>query len=196
MISVSDKRDIYELSKCLVSHNVDIISTGGTASYLRKRKIKIQDVSKLTGFPEMMGGRLKTLHPIIHGGILFRRNLDSDWNDVRNHGIIEINLVIVNLYPFKKTVLSGNEYSSCLENIDIGGPTMVRAAAKNAEHVTVVTDKQDYSKLISELNKFNGKTTYDFRKKMASKAFGLTAYYDSLISNWYNVFAFTFLLLI
>ena len=184
MISVSDKRDIYELSKCLASHNVDIISTGGTASYLRKRKIKIQDVSKLTGFPEMMGGRLKTLHPIIHGGILFRRNLDSDWNDVRNHGIIEINLVIVNLYPFKTTVLSGNEYSSCLENIDIGGPTMIRAAAKNFDYVCVIVDPHDYKDLIAELNETDGKISSSFRKKMAIKAFQSVSNYDYDVQSW------------
>ena len=134
----------------------------------------------------MLDGRVKTLHPKIHSGILLKRNKKIHKKQMLKKQFEPIDLVIVNFYPFETVIKKTSDKKKIIENIDIGGPSMVRAAAKNAEHVTVVTDKQDYSKLISELNKFNGKTTYDFRKKMASKAFSLTAYYDAIVSEWFN----------
>ena len=167
LISVSDKRYLKPLAESLISNGVELISTGGTASFLRKRNISINEVSDVTGFPEMMDGRVKTLHPFIHGGILFRRDKVEHLRDIEYHGIMEIDLVVINLYPFRNSVLSGKSYSECIENIDIGGPTLIRAAAKNYENVCVLVNPDDYQELIKGLNETSGTISDSFRKKMA-----------------------------
>ena len=186
LISVFDKENLSIVLKVLKKNKINIISSGGTYKKIKKLGFRCKDVSEYTGFEEMLDGRVKTLHPKIHSGILFKRNKKIHKKQMLKKQFEPIDLVIVNFYPFETVIKKTSDKKKIIENIDIGGPSMVRAAAKNAEHVTVVTDKQDYSKLISELNKFNGKTTYDFRKKMASKAFGLTAYYDAIVSEWFN----------
>ncbi len=184
LISVSDKRYLKSLAECLISNGVELISTGGSASFLRKRNISINEVSDVTGFPEMMDGRVKTLHPFIHGGILFRRDKVEHLRDIEYHGIMEIDLVVINLYPFRNSVLSGKSYSECIENIDIGGPTLIRAAAKNYENVCVLVNPDDYQELIKGLNETSGTISDSFRKKMALKAFRLVSDYDRDIHNW------------
>ena len=184
LISVSDKKNLNILAKYLVSCGVEIVSTGGTASFLRDREFPINDVSEVTGFPEMMDGRVKTLHPRIHGGILFRRNKPADLQELRDHAISEIDLVVVNLYPFRKAVLSGKNYSDCIEEIDIGGPALIRAAAKNHENVCVIVDPDDYNYLIKELKNNDGKISTSFSKRMAIKAFLTVSNYDFDIQNW------------
>ncbi len=186
LISVFDKENLSIVLKVLKKNKINIISSGGTYKKIKKLGFRCKDVSEYTGFEEMLDGRVKTLHPKIHSGILFKRNKKIHKKQMLKKQFEPIDLVIVNFYPFETVIKKTSDKKKIIENIDIGGPSMVRAAAKNAEHVTVVTDKQDYSKLISELNKFNGKTTYDFRKKMASKAFSLTAYYDAIVSEWFN----------
>ena len=186
LISVFDKENLSIVLKVLKKNKINIISSGGTYKKIKKLGFRCKDVSEYTGFEEMLDGRVKTLHPKIHSGILFKRNKKIHKKQMLKKKFEPIDLVIVNFYPFETVIKKTSDKKKIIENIDIGGPSMVRAAAKNAEHVTVVTDKQDYSKLISELNKFNGKTTYDFRKKMASKAFSLTAYYDAIVSEWFN----------
>ena len=151
LISVSDKNGIVEFSRALTELDIEIISTGGTASLLRDNKIPVKDVSELTGFPEMMDGRVKTLHPKIHGGILALRDNPAHVANMQEHGIAPIDLVVVNLYPFEATVARGAAFDEVVENIDIGGPTMVRAAAKNHRHVGVVVDSKDYDAIIAEL---------------------------------------------
>ena len=184
LISVSDKRNLKILGKYLVSCGVKIVSTGGTASFLRDKNFPINDVSEVTGFPEMMDGRVKTLHPRIHGGILFRRNKPADLQELRHYAISEIDLVVVNLYPFRKAVFSGKNYSDCIEEIDIGGPALIRAAAKNHENVCVIVDPDDYNDLIKELKNNDGKISTSFSKRMAIKAFSTVSNYDFDIQNW------------
>ena len=184
LISVSDKRNLNILGEYLVSCGVEMVSTGGTASFLRDKKFPINDVSEVTGFPEMMDGRVKTLHPRIHGGILFRRNTPADLQELRDYAIREIDLVVVNLYPFRKAVLSGKNYSDCIEEIDIGGPALIRAAAKNHENVCVIVDPDDYNDLIKELKNNDGKISTSFSKRMAIKAFLTVSNYDFDIQNW------------
>ena len=184
LISVSDKTEISKLGKVLSTCGVEIISTGGSAEVLRAYDIPVKDVSDLTGFPEMMNGRLKTLHPRVHGGLLALRNEKDHISAMKQHEIIEIDLLVVNLYPFQNTVARGADYETCIENIDIGGPAMIRAAAKNHQFVTVITDCSDYDVFLDEFKKNKGCTGTNFRKKMAYKAYTHTASYDASISAW------------
>jgi len=184
LISLSDKSGLEELAAGLARHNVEIVSTGGTASKLREFCASPRDISELTGFPEMMDGRVKTLHPLVHGGLLAVRDNPEHVSAMNEHGIAPIDLVVVNLYPFLNTVMSGANRETIIENIDIGGPSMVRSAAKNHAHVAIVTDPADYHQLLEQLDA-NGGTTLEFRKKLAANAFALTAAYDSAISQWF-----------
>ena len=185
LISLSDKSGLDELAAGLARHGVEIVSTGGTAARLRELGATVRDVSDLTGFPEMMDGRVKTLHPKVHGGLLGVRDNPEHAAAMEQHGIAAIDLVVVNLYPFLDTVMSGAGRETIIENIDIGGPSMVRSAAKNHAHVAIVTDPADYSALLAELDSHEGSTTLELRKRLAAKAFALTATYDSLISQWF-----------
>ena len=186
LISVSDKEKLKIVLKTLKKNNINIISSGGTFKSIKKFGFKCKEVSEYTGFEEMLDGRVKTLHPKIHSGILFRREKKIHRKQMLKKQFEPIDLVIVNFYPFEKTIKGNASKDKIIENIDIGGPSMVRSAAKNSKDVTVITDVEDYSELIKELNKFKGKTTFDFRKRMASKAFSLTAYYDAIVSEWFN----------
>ena len=185
LVSVSDKTGLEELVHCLTKHSIQIISTGGTSKAIQELGANVNDVSSITNFPEMMDGRVKTLHPNIHGGLLAKRDNDNHKNSQKEHGIQDIDLVVVNLYPFEETINSDSNEEKCIENIDIGGPAMLRSAAKNHQFVTVVTDTNDYQDIISELDKNEGSTTIEFRKKLAAKTYAITAQYDTLISNWF-----------
>ena len=185
LISVSDKSYVLELAKCLNSFDVEILSTGGTAKLLKENKIKVTDVSDYTKFPEMLDGRVKTLHPKIHGGILGRRDNTEHIETMKNHGIDPIDLVVVNLYPFEETVKQeGCSIELAIENIDIGGPAMIRSAAKNYQHVAVLTNSNDYQLFADEINKNQGSISLDFSFSLAKKAFGRTSAYDSAINNY------------
>ena len=184
LISVSNKTGIVKLAKDLQERNVEIVSTGGSASILRDAGCNVTEVSELTGFPEMMDGRVKTLHPSVHGGLLAIRDEKSHLDAMQENKIKEIDLLVVNLYPFAETVKSGADYGHCIENIDIGGPAMIRAAAKNFTYVTTLVDVQDYDGLIQELEMNDGCTTYSCRQKLSQNAFALTAHYDAMVSNW------------
>ncbi|MGI9379709.1 MAG: bifunctional phosphoribosylaminoimidazolecarboxamide formyltransferase/IMP cyclohydrolase [Methyloligellaceae bacterium] len=186
LISVSDKAGIVELGKQLTEQGIEIISTGGTARLLRENKLDVADVSDITQFPEMMDGRLKTLHPVVHGGLLAIRSNEQHVAAQKEHAIGNIDLLIVNLYPFEETVLSGADYANCIENIDIGGPAMIRAAAKNHESVSVIVDPEDYGTLVEEIKSNSGATSIAFRQKLAAKAYALTAAYDANISRWFG----------
>jgi len=185
LISVSDKSGLDEIASALAKRGVELVSTGGTASKLRESGAEVRDISDLTGFPEMMDGRVKTLHPKVHGGLLGVRDNEEHKAAMAQHDIAPIDLVIVNLYPFEATVMRGASRDEIIENIDIGGPSMVRSAAKNHAFVTIITDPADYGELLAELDKNDGSTSLDFRKRMAAKAFALTAAYDSMISQWF-----------
>src|SRR4051794_30710490 len=185
LISLSDKSGLDELAAGLARHGIEIVSTGGTAARLRELGADVRDISDLTGFPEMMDGRVKTLHPKVHGGLLGVRDNPEHAAAMTEHGIAPIDLVVVNLYPFLNTVMSGADRETIIENIDIGGPSMVRSAAKNHAHVAIVTDPADYSALLDELDRTGGSTSLKLRKKLAAKAFALTAAYDSTISQWF-----------
>ena len=185
LISVSDKSGLEKVVQSLKEHDIKIVSTGGTAKSIADMGIDVTDVSSLTNFPEMMDGRVKTLHPNVHGGLLSKRDDKDHVQSQKDHDIEDIDLIIVNLYPFEETIKSEKNEEICIENIDIGGPAMLRSAAKNHQFVTVVTDISDYDELINEINKNNGSTTLEFRKTLAAKTFSTTAYYDSLISNWF-----------
>src|SRR5215217_4892112 len=167
LISLSDKSGLDELSAGLARHGVEIVSTGGTATKLRELGADVRDIADLTGFPEMMDGRVKTLHPKVHGGLLAVRDNPEHAAAMAEHEIAPIDLVIVNLYPFEATVARGADRDEIIENIDIGGPSMVRSAAKNHAHVAIVTDPADYAALLSELDVNGGSTTFDLRKKLA-----------------------------
>src|SRR3954452_12832474 len=184
LISLSDKTGLAELAAGLARHGVEIVSTGGTAAKLRENGASPRDISDLTGFPEMMDGRVKTLHPKVHGGLLGVRDNPEHAAAMAEHDIAPIDLVVVNLYPFLNTVMSGADRDTIIENIDIGGPSMVRSAAKNHAHVAIVTDPADYAALLEELDAQGG-TTLEFRKKLAAKAYALTAAYDSTVSQWF-----------
>ena len=186
LISVSDKKNLKDLLKVLTKHKIELISSGGTYKEIKKHKFKCLEVSEYTGFPEILGGRVKTLHPKIHSGILSKRNNKSHKRDLKNNNFDEIDLVIVNFYPFEKTLEQTNNHLKIIENIDVGGPTMVRAAAKNYNDVTVITSSDQYSELINEVEKNKGSTSIEFREKMSSEAFSETAYYDAIISNYFN----------
>ena len=184
LISVSDKTGLIEFARALAKQGVDIISTGGTAMTLRAAGVAVRDVSEVTGFPEMMDGRVKTLHPMVHGGLLALRDDDEHLVAMAAHGIEPIDLLVVNLYPFEATVAKGADYDTCIENIDIGGPAMIRAAAKNHRFVNVVTDPQDYAALLDEMNAHDGATRLAFRQGLAQVAYARTAAYDAAVSSW------------
>ena len=186
IISLSDKDGIEKLLKVLRRFKIDIISSGGTYKEIKRLGYKCTEVSKFTKFEEMLDGRVKTLHPKIHAGILGKRSNKKHKKEMNKKKFQYIDLVIVNFYPFQETIQKTKNYSTIIENIDIGGPTLVRAAAKNFKDVSVITDKKDYRDLIYEMNKHAGSTSLKFREKMACKAFGQTAYYDSVVSNWFN----------
>ncbi len=186
LISVSNKENLISLLKVLKKFNINIISSGGTYNSIRKLGYECTELSKYTGFKEMLDGRVKTLHPKIHAGILHDRQNKKHKSEMSKQNFPAIDLIVVNFYPFQKIVLNTKNPKQIIENIDIGGPTMVRAAAKNFKNVTIITNKSDYGFLIKELETFKGKTSLKFRELMSSKAFGLTAYYDSMIANWFN----------
>src|SRR3569623_51377 len=179
LLSVSDKTGIVDLAKALAAQAVELVSTGGTATALREAGLTVRDVSDLTGFPEMMDGRVKTLHPVVHGGLLAVRDDAGHAAAMAEHAIGAIDLVAVNLYPLAATVAKGADRDTIVENIDIGGPSMVRSAAKNHAYVAIVTDPDDYA-LIAR-----GETMLADRKRLAAKAFAATAAYDSMIANWF-----------
>lgn len=185
LISVTDKDGLDKLVRKLHGYGVEILSTGGTAQKIVDAGIPVRDVSDYTGFPEMMDGRLKTLHPKVHGGLLARRDVEEDVLSMDEHGIAPIDLLVVNLYPFSETVESGADFDTCIENIDIGGPAMIRAAAKNHDSVAVVTDVGDYDTLLADMEKNEGFVSYSLRKKLAAAAYAHTATYDSNISSWF-----------
>jgi phosphoribosylaminoimidazolecarboxamide formyltransferase/IMP cyclohydrolase len=185
LLSVSDKSGVVELASRLAKGGVELVSTGGTARALRDAGLQVRDVSDVTGFPEMMDGRVKTLHPLIHGGILAVRDDPEHAAAMEAHEIGAIDLLVSNLYPFEETVMRGAGRDEVIENIDIGGPAMIRSAAKNHAYVTIVTDPADYAVLLEELAGHDGATTLEFRKRMAAKAFSATAAYDSMISQWF-----------
>ena len=186
LISVSDKKNLNLLLKNLSKHKIQIISSGGTFKEIKKLGYKCLEVSKYTGSQEILGGRVKTLHPKIHAGILSVRKNKSHIKDLKKNNFEEIDLVIVNFYPFEKTLENTNKHSKIIENIDVGGPTMVRAAAKNYSDVAVITNPEQYEELIEKLNSNKSRTTLEFRQKMSEIAFTETAYYDGLISNYFN----------
>jgi len=184
LISVTDKSGIVEFARSLEKLGVEILSTGGTARTLRDGGIKVLDISEYTGFPEMMDGRVKTLHPKVHGGLLGRRDNQEDIQMMEKHGIRSIDLVVVNLYQFELTVSKeGCTLEEAVENIDIGGPSMIRSAAKNFKDVTVITDPSDYSKVLQEISE-SGRTTLETRFELAKKVFNLTWHYDRAITDY------------
>jgi len=185
LLSVSDKTGVVELASRLAKGGVELVSTGGTARALRDAGLTVRDVADVTGFPEMMDGRVKTLHPLIHGGLLAVRDDPEHAAAMDAHEIGAIDLLVSNLYPFEETVMRGAGRDEIIENIDIGGPAMIRSASKNHAFVTIVTDPADYPVLLEELAGNDGATTLDFRKRMAAKAFAATAAYDSMISQWF-----------
>lgn len=185
LLSVSDKTGVVELAQALSSHGVRLLSTGGTFKALAAAGLEVTDVSDVTGFPEIMDGRVKTLHPGVHGGLLAIRDDADHVKAMNDHQIGAIDLAVINLYPFEEVRAAGGDYPTTVENIDIGGPAMIRAAAKNHAYVTVVVDPQDYPQLIQALATEEGQTAYAFRQKMAAKAYARTAAYDTMISNWF-----------
>ena len=185
LISVSDKNGLVEFAKQLAGHGVEILSTGGSAKKLADAGIKVKEVGDYTGFPEIMDGRVKTLHPKIHGGLLQRRDLKEHQDAAKKHDIPPIDLIVVNLYPFRETVKKGADFETCIENIDIGGPAMIRAASKNNDFVTVVTDPAQYEEVLKEMKQHNGATTLDFRRRLAAAAYAHTGAYDAAISSWF-----------
>ncbi len=185
LISVSDKTGVIDFARGLREHGIELISTGGTRKALADAGLPVLDVSDLTGFPEMMDGRVKTLHPKVHGGLLAIRDNDDHAAAMRGHGIRPIDLLVVNLYPFEATVAQAADFETCIENIDIGGPAMIRAAAKNHADVAVVVDASDYPRVLAELAQHAGATTLTLRRALAAKAYARTATYDAAISNWF-----------
>jgi len=184
LLSVSDKTGLLDLGKALAARGVELLSTGGSAKALRDAGLDVKDVADVTGFPEMMDGRVKTLHPVVHGGLLARRDFASHVEAMEEHNIGPIDLLVVNLYPFEETVAKGADFDTCIENIDIGGPAMIRSAAKNHAFVNVITDVEDYAALLAELDANDGQTTLAFRQKLAQTAYGRTAAYDTAVSTW------------
>jgi phosphoribosylaminoimidazolecarboxamide formyltransferase/IMP cyclohydrolase len=185
LLSVSDKTGLVDFARALAGHGIELISTGGTAKTIADAGLKVRDVSELTGFPEMMDGRVKTLHPKVHGGLLAIRDDAAHAASMKDHGIAPIDLLVVNLYPFEATVAKGAAFDDCIENIDIGGPAMIRAAAKNHNDVAVVVDADDYARVLDALKQNGGATTLALRKALAQKAYARTAAYDAAISNWF-----------
>lgn len=186
LISVSDKTGIVEFAKELSKHNVEILSTGGTSKTLKEAGLNVKDVSDHTQFPEIMNGRVKTLHPLVHGGILADRDNSEHLQAMTDNNIGQIDMVVVNLYPFVNTVKSGADFDTCIENIDIGGPSMVRSCAKNHKHTTIVTNPNQYEIVAKEMANNDGQTTLATRRSFAKEAFAHTAEYDSHIANWFS----------
>src|SRR6056297_1453736 len=184
LLSVSDKTGLVELGQALADRGVELLSTGGSAKTLREAGLTVRDVADVTGFPEMMDGRVKTLHPGVHGGLLALRDNDQHMAAMTAHGIRPIDLLVVNLYPFEETVAKGADYATCIENIDIGGPAMIRAAAKNHAFVNVIVDVEDYQPLLDELAANDGQTSYAFRQRLALTAYARTGAYDAAVSTW------------
>jgi phosphoribosylaminoimidazolecarboxamide formyltransferase / IMP cyclohydrolase len=184
LLSVSDKSGLTEFARALAGHGIELVSTGGTAKAIAAAGLKVKDVSELTGFPEIMNGRVKTLHPNVHGGLLAIRDNADHAQAMKAHGIAPIDLLVVNLYPFEATVDQGAGFEECIENIDIGGPAMIRAAAKNHDDVAVVVEAKDYQSVLDELAAHQGATTLTLRRRLAAKAYARTAAYDAAISNW------------
>ena len=185
LLSVSDKTGLLELGQALARHGIELVSTGGTAAALRAAGLAVTEVADLTGFPEMMDGRVKTLHPAVHGGLLALRDDRGHIAAMTRHGIAPIDLAVVNLYPFVATVAKGADRDTIIENIDIGGPAMIRSAAKNHGFVACITDPSDYAALIAEIDANDGATTLATRRRLAATAFAATAAYDSMISGWF-----------
>jgi phosphoribosylaminoimidazolecarboxamide formyltransferase/IMP cyclohydrolase len=185
LISVSDKTGLVERATALSEMGVALVSTGGTSRTLKDAGLPVQDVSDLTGFPEMMDGRVKTLHPLVHGGLLYRRDLATHVTDAEAHNIVPIDLIWINLYPFEETVKADKSFDDCIENIDIGGPAMLRAAAKNADFVAVCTDLTDVDAAIAEMKAGEGAVTSKLRRRLAAKTYARTAAYDAAIATWY-----------
>eukprot|EP00961_Rhodomonas_salina_P272390 3680847-Rhodomonas_salina.3 len=186
LISVSDKTNLLVLAEALKNANVQVLSTGGTAKALKEAGLPVTDVSDYTGFPEMMDGRVKTLHPKVHGGLLALRGNADHEKACTDHGIDKIDMLVVNLYPFQATVAKGADFDTCIENIDIGGPAMIRGAAKNHPFVTVLTNVDQYAKVIEELNTNKGSTTLKTRRTLAAAAYSHCAAYDSAVSTWFS----------
>ena len=183
-VSVSDKRGLVDTAKALAGYSIEMISTGGTHKALAEAGIRVVDILHYTNFPEIFDGRVKTLHPMVHGGLLYDRSKEEHVSKAKVLGIKPIDLLIVSLYPFEQTVAKGASHDDCIENIDIGGPAMIRGAAKNYKHVAVIVEPDDYQELLHELATHNGSTSEEFRRRMAAKAYGRTATYDTAISNW------------
>jgi phosphoribosylaminoimidazolecarboxamide formyltransferase/IMP cyclohydrolase len=186
LLSVSDKTGLVALGKFLSSQGVELLSTGGTATQLRQAGLKVMDVAEFTGSPEMLDGRVKTLHPKVHGGLLAVRGNTKHEEDMRQNNIQPIDLVVLNLYPFEQTVKSGADFDTCVENVDIGGPSMLRSSAKNHASVVIVSDPSQYEALMEEMQKNNGATTLELRRKFAAAAFSLSARYDTSIAKYFN----------
>jgi phosphoribosylaminoimidazolecarboxamide formyltransferase/IMP cyclohydrolase len=185
IISVSNKKGVVEFAKELHGMAIEILSTGGTAKTLREAGIPVKDVSEHTGSPEMLDGRVKTLHPRIHGGLLSRRNNPKDMEEIKKYNIEMIDMVVVNLYPFEETISkTGVSFEEAIENIDIGGPAMLRSASKNFQDVAVIIDPSDYGKVISEMKGLNGDLSYATRLELAKKVFQHTSRYDGLIADY------------
>lgn len=185
LLSVSDKTGLIEFARALHNHGIEILSTGGTAKAIADADIPVKDVSQITGFPEIMDGRVKTLHPNVHGGLLAVRNDPEHLSAMKEHNIAAIDLAVINLYPFEEVRFKGGDYDTTVENIDIGGPAMIRASAKNHAYVATVVDPSDYEKVIAELDTHKGALPLKFRQELAAKAFARTAAYDAAISNWF-----------
>src|SRR5258708_6038907 len=186
LISAPEKGRLIGRGRCLARHGVEILSTGGSAKALADAKLSVVEVGAHTGFPEIMDGRVKTLHPKIHGGILGRRDVDAHRAAMSDHAIAPIDLVVVNLYQFEATVAKGADFENCIENIDIGGPALIRAAAKNHDFVAVVTDPADYADLMAEMDSSGGATTLALRRRLAAPAYARTGAYDTAISQWFT----------
>ncbi len=185
LLSVFDKTGLEELASRLSAHGVELVSTGGSAGLLRKAGLEVRDVSDVTGFPEIMDGRVKTLHPAVHGGLLGIRDDGEHAAEMKEHDIAGIDLLVVNLYPFEQVRAAGGDYATTVENIDIGGPAMIRAAAKNHAYVAVIVDPEDYAELLAELDASDGTLGYAFRQRLCAKAYARTAAYDAAIANWF-----------
>lgn len=185
LISVYDKRGIIDFAKELKLMNIEILSTGGTAKTLREAGIPVKDVSEYTGFPEMLDGRVKTLHPKVHGGLLSRRDNPKDMEEIKKYGIETIDMVVVNLYPFEETISKPDvTLEEAIENIDIGGPAMLRSSSKNFQDVVVIIDPSDYQSVLKEMKSINGDVSYKTRLELAKKVFRHTSRYDSIIADY------------
>lgn len=184
LISVSDKTGLIDFARSLAARGIELLSTGGTAKALREAGLSVRDVAELTGFPEMMDGRVKTLHPAVHGGLLALRDNKEHVTAMETHGIEAIDLLVVNLYPFEAALARGADYDEMIENIDIGGPAMIRAASKNHAFVATIVDVQDYDAVLKELDANDGRTSFAFRQRQAQIAYARTAAYDAAVSTW------------